>query len=98
MTDDDDIYDSLPEDPEQTFLALEEHFREKCLKATSQSGDDPQTSPFWLEYIYDVLAGAKALELKADLGYSNLSSYLLPLESASNRRVLLMQIRRSRMI
>jgi hypothetical protein len=66
MTDDDAIYENLPEDPEQAFLVLEEHFREKCLKATSQSSGDEDSSAFWLEYIGDVLASLQALKLQVD--------------------------------
>lgn len=60
---DDTIYESLPADPEQAFLVLEEHFRKECDALVAASHQDTNTNVFYVNYIAQVLGAITELGL-----------------------------------
>jgi len=58
-----DPFEDLPDDPEEAFLILEEHFREECNLRLQEAGHDERTDVIHVAYISQVLA---ALGLEAE--------------------------------
>jgi hypothetical protein len=61
-----DPFDDLPDDPEEAFLILEEHFREACDLRLQEAGQDERTDVIHVAYISQVLAAITALGLEAE--------------------------------
>jgi hypothetical protein len=61
-----DPFEGLPDDPEDAFLVLEEHFRDECDLALKNSGRDDRTDVIYVAYISQVLAAITALGLEAE--------------------------------
>jgi len=58
-----EIYASLPRDPEQAFLHLERYYREKCEDQVNKARQDETVGRFWADYIGRVLAVIRELGL-----------------------------------
>jgi hypothetical protein len=61
-----DPFEDLPDDPEEAFLILEEHFREECNLRLQEAGQDERTDIIHVAYISQVLAAITALRLEAE--------------------------------
>jgi hypothetical protein len=61
-----DPFEDLPEDPEDAFLVLEEHFREECELALRNASQDERTDVIHVAYISQVLGAITALGLEAE--------------------------------
>jgi hypothetical protein len=61
-----DPFDDLPDDSEDAFLILEEHFREECNAALANAGQDERTDVIHVAYISQVLGAITALGLEAE--------------------------------
>jgi hypothetical protein len=61
-----DPFEDLPDDPEDAFLILEEHFREECDVALKSAGQDERTDVIHVAYISQVLGAITALGLEAE--------------------------------
>jgi hypothetical protein len=61
-----DPFDDLPDDPEEAFLILEEHFREECDVRLKEASQDERTDVIHVAYISQVLAAISALGLEAE--------------------------------
>lgn len=59
------VYDDLPDDPEQAFIVLEEHFRDRLDRQLQNANEQDNTSVFYTEYIGRVLAAIEELDLSA---------------------------------
>lgn len=57
------IYAELPDDPEQAFIMLENHFRELCDDRLENAHENENVSVFYVEYIGRVLAAIEELGL-----------------------------------
>ena len=58
-----DPFEDLPDDPEEAFLILEEHFREECDVQLREAGQDIRTDVIHVAYIAQVLGAITALGL-----------------------------------
>ncbi|MGE3868430.1 MAG: hypothetical protein AB7F51_02825 [Pseudorhodoplanes sp.] len=63
---DDSLYNNLPEDPEEAFLVLEEHFRIKCDRRISNAGEQTRHDVIYVDYIAEVLGAITALGLETE--------------------------------
>jgi hypothetical protein len=61
-----DPFEDLPDDPEEAFLILEEHFREECDLRLQQASQDERTDVIHVAYISQVLAAITGLGLEAE--------------------------------
>ncbi|WP_029079823.1 hypothetical protein [Bradyrhizobium sp. th.b2] len=61
-----DPFEDLPDDPEEAFLQLEEHFREECDRRLESAGQDERTDIIHIAYISQVLAAITALGLESE--------------------------------
>ncbi len=61
-----DLYDSLPTDPEQAFLILEQVFREECENNIRRLRDDENPSIHHVDYIAQVIGAIAELGLEAN--------------------------------
>jgi hypothetical protein len=61
-----DPFENLPDDPEDAFLILEEHFREECDAALQAARQDDRTDVIHIAYISQVLGTITALGLEAE--------------------------------
>jgi hypothetical protein len=61
-----DPYDDLPDDPEEAFLQLEEHFKDECDRSLKEAGQDERTDVIHVSYIAQVLAAITALGLESE--------------------------------
>jgi hypothetical protein len=62
----DNLYENLPDDPEQAFLILERHFREECSRAVAFAGQNDDKTVFYMDYIAQVVAAIRELGLTAE--------------------------------
>jgi hypothetical protein len=60
-----DIFENLPEDPEEAFLLLEEKFRNECESAIAASHQDESVNVYYVDYIAQVIAAISELGLQA---------------------------------
>jgi hypothetical protein len=61
-----DPFEDLPDDPEDAFLVLEEHFREECDFALQKASQDDRTDVIQIAYISQVLGAITALGLQSE--------------------------------
>jgi hypothetical protein len=61
-----DPFDDLPDDPEDAFLVLEDHFRQECDTALRNASQDDRTDVIHVAYISQVLGAITALGLEAE--------------------------------
>jgi hypothetical protein len=61
-----DPFEDLPDDPEDAFLRLEEHFRQQCDSALRDAGQDERTDVIQVAYISQVLGAITALGLQGE--------------------------------
>ncbi len=62
----DELYENLPDDPEQAFLLLEMHFRRECSDRVRIAHQDESTNVFYVDYIAQVLAAITELCLSPE--------------------------------
>jgi hypothetical protein len=63
--DNNDPYVELPDDPEQAFIFLEEHFRNECDNALKQADQNERVDIYYVRYISNVIAAIEALGIQA---------------------------------
>jgi hypothetical protein len=61
VSDDDFLYDDLPEDPELAFLSLEAHFKRVCEDKLAKAHQEERTDVYFVQYISKVLAAINEL-------------------------------------
>ncbi len=59
------VFENLPQDPEDAFLVLEEHFREECDEQISRAHQDENLNIYHINYIAQVIAAINELGLQA---------------------------------
>lgn len=59
------IFESLPQDPEQAFLMLEEKFRVECEEQVRKAHEEQNLNVFFVDYIAQVIAAINELGLQA---------------------------------
>jgi chaperonin cofactor prefoldin len=64
VSDDDFLYDDLPEDPEMAFLSLEAHFKRECDEQLARAHQEERTDVYFIQYISRVLAAIDELGLE----------------------------------
>jgi hypothetical protein len=97
-----DPFEDLPDDPQEAFLVLEDHFRRERDRLLGEDEDDIDTATIQVEYISQVLGAVTALGLESefksgvqrigDLTYATVLDFAKDL---THYRTVL-QIRRSR--
>jgi hypothetical protein len=61
-----DPFEDLPDDPEDAFLRLEDHFREECEIALKNASQDDRTDVIQVAYISQVVGAITALGLESE--------------------------------
>jgi hypothetical protein len=64
VSDDDFLYDDLPEDPELAFLSLEAHFKRECEEKLAKAHQEERTDVYFVQYISRVLASINELGIE----------------------------------
>jgi hypothetical protein len=62
----DNLYENLPEDPEQAFLILEKHFRDECADRVAKAHENENVHVYYVDYIAQVLAAITELGVAAE--------------------------------
>jgi hypothetical protein len=66
MSDNSNLYENLPADPEQAFLVLEARFRDDCREAIRNAHQDDNVNVHYVDYIAQVIAAITELGLQAN--------------------------------
>jgi len=59
------VYENLPEDPEQAFLLLEEKYRTECNEGVKKAHQDENLNVYFVDYIAQVIGTITELGLQA---------------------------------
>ncbi len=99
-----EVYENLPNDPEEAFLKLESLFREECEVAIANAHDNERTDVYHVRYIARVLGAITALELESQFSSEvpqiedvDYNTYLNFSKDVENYRTVL-SIRRGRRV
>ncbi len=68
------LYDNLPDDPEQAFIILEQHYREICDDALRHSDNNERTDVYYVSYIASVLGAVQELGIDKTFSYDQAPS------------------------
>lgn len=61
-----DVYDELPDDPEDAFVYLASYFKEECDQRLRQASENENYSRFYVDYISKIIAAVKELGIEHD--------------------------------
>jgi hypothetical protein len=59
-----DIYDELPDDPEEAFIYLEKNYRQLCENLLEYAGDNERIDTYYVQYISKTISAANELNIK----------------------------------
>ncbi|MGB8276590.1 MAG: hypothetical protein WCF20_01450 [Methylovirgula sp.] len=74
MSDDDFLYDDLPDDPELAFLSLEAHFKKECEETIAKAHEEQRLDIYYMQYISRVLAVIEELHLESQVSGRSIPS------------------------